>query len=97
MNELETLYCDKRRLNSGYIFFDSSKKCQKMIEVLEQLNIGYMNYIIIINKRIYFGFRIWNIHRQFLILCKRLKEVLEVCNGNTNQTVLQMQRKRQLS
>lgn len=78
MNEIETFYWDKRGLNVGYIFFDSSKKTKKFIDKCLQLNIRYINYIWIIDENTrYYGFKVLGIRRRSMDLFRCLKEVLK--------------------
>jgi len=76
MNELETFYWDKRGLNTGYIFFDDHKKMLKMVDVLGQLNIGYMHYVLIIKGNTYYGFKMWGIRKRSFDLIRSIKEVI---------------------
>lgn len=77
MIELDTLHVNKFTLNSGYVFFDSSKKTKKMKEALLQLNIPFNTIIFKAEGRIYYGFKVFRIKRKIYELCVKFKEVME--------------------
>lgn len=76
MNELDTLYTDKRSLNKGYIFFDNFERSLQFKKSLEKMHIHYMKYVIKIENHTYFGFKLWGFRRRFFELCVMIKEVL---------------------
>lgn len=77
MNQLDAFYCDKKTLNSGYIFFDDSKKATTFINKLSSKHIRYSKYVVCADGNTYFGFHVFGIADRFFDFCKVLKEVLE--------------------
>ena len=75
INEIETLYSSKT-LNSGYIFFDDPVKLNMVIDVLNDLHVQFVKYILINGDRRYYGLKMFRMKKQFFRLCVKLKEVL---------------------
>ena len=74
--EINTLVINKRTLNSGYILFQDSKSAKEWRDSLEQLHIGYNSFVWIVNYKTYYGFKMFRFKKQFIELCRTLKEVL---------------------
>lgn len=77
MRELDTFYLDKKRMNTGFIFFDDYKKVKRTIEILESMHIPYFKTLYIVEGNKYCGFKVWNISRRFFELMACLKEVMK--------------------
>lgn len=77
MREIEKFYWNKSTLNSGYIFFDDSKKANKTRKMLLKHNFRHQTYISKEDTNCYYGFKIYGIKRCFLKFMKLLKEVLD--------------------
>lgn len=76
MREIEIFYWNRSTLNSGYIFFDDSKRANRARKMLTDHNFRHQTYIIKGNTN-YYGFKIYGIKKCFLKFMKLLKEVLE--------------------
>ena len=75
MIEIEALY-SSRTLNSAYIFFDDVKKFNKMRDKLIPLFVRHSFILVKCNGQIYYGIKMFRMKRQFLEICKVMKEVL---------------------
>lgn len=76
MIEVDTLYINKRTLNSGHVFFDDIRKAKEFKDALSQMHIGYHETIIKSDNKLYFGFKFFRCKRRFFELCVQFKEVL---------------------
>ena len=75
MRKNDTLYCDKKTLNTGYIYFSDFKKAKRMEDILRQLHMRYVTFVEKENNSKRYGFRIFNIKRKFFKFCVLLEEV----------------------
>lgn len=76
MTELNAIYLDRRSRNTCYIFFDDYAKAMKWKKVLQALFIDTVEFVIISNKKRYYGFRMLHIRKRLFTLCVELKEVI---------------------
>ena len=76
MVTLDEICLDKRSRNICYIFFDDIAKAMKWKQILKALFIDSAEFIVISDKKKYYGFKMLHIKRRLFTLCIELKEVI---------------------
>lgn len=77
MLEIETMYVNKKSLNSASIIFDDKDKADAWSKILIKERVGNVPIIFIHDSKKYYGFRMYRMKYQFLKLMLNLKNILE--------------------
>ena len=75
MREYNTIYWNRKTLNTAYIFLVDHKKVKEITKLLEQLNMGYTIYLDKHDDVKVYAIKMFRIKRDFLKLVTGLKEV----------------------
>ena len=75
--EINTIVPNKQTFNKAYILFEDSDISKKWQNVLISERVEYVSFVWIVNRKKYYGFKMFRMKYQFLRLCLKLKEVLD--------------------